>query len=70
MPHGVEGEEVVLADAVRVAEELEAGLEDARLGVLQEEPGVSSRTSSEFCAVPPRARDAQDLEKGDVKRTW
>ena len=35
MPHGVEGEEVVFADAVGFAEELEAGFEDARFGVLE-----------------------------------
>lgn len=35
MAHGVEGEEVVLADAVGFAQELEAGLEDARFGVLE-----------------------------------
>lgn len=33
--HGVEGQEIVLADAVRLAQELEPGLEDARLGVLE-----------------------------------
>lgn len=35
MAHGVEGEEVVFADAVRFAQELEAGFEDAALGVLE-----------------------------------
>ena len=35
MSHGVEGEEVVFADAVGLAEELEARFEDARLGVLE-----------------------------------
>lgn len=33
--HGVEGQEVVFADAVRFAQELEAGFEDARFGVLE-----------------------------------
>ena len=35
MAHGVEGEKVVLANAVCFAQELEAGFEDARLGVLE-----------------------------------
>lgn len=35
MPHGIEGEEVVFADAVCLAQELEAGFEDARFGVLE-----------------------------------
>ena len=35
VPHGVEGEEVVFADAVRLAEELEPRFEDARLRVLE-----------------------------------
>ena len=35
MPHGVKGEEVVLADAVRLAQELEPGFEDAGFGVLE-----------------------------------
>ena len=34
MSHRVKGEKVVLADPVRVAEELEASLQDARFGVL------------------------------------
>lgn len=35
MAHGVEGEEVVFADAVGFAQELEAGFEDARFRVLE-----------------------------------
>ena len=35
MAHGVEGEEVVFADTVGFAEELEAGFEDAGFGVLE-----------------------------------
>ena len=35
MAHGVEGEEIVFADAVGFAQELEPGFENARLGVLE-----------------------------------
>ena len=35
VPHGVEGEEVVFADAVGFAQELEAGFQDAGFGVLE-----------------------------------
>ena len=35
MPHGVERQEVVLANTVRLAEEFEAGFQNARFGVLE-----------------------------------
>ena len=35
MPHRIEGEEVIFADAVRLAQEFEARFEDAGLGVLE-----------------------------------
>ena len=35
MPHSVEREKVVFADTVRLAQELEAGFEDAGLSVLE-----------------------------------
>ena len=35
MPHGVERQEVVLANTIRLAEELETGFQDTRLGVLE-----------------------------------
>ena len=45
MSHGVERQEVVLANAVRLAEELEAGFQDARLGVLE------GNAHAEHCAA-------------------
>lgn len=43
VPHRVEGEEVVLADAVRLAQELESRLEDARFRVLERHPDAQHR---------------------------
>lgn len=43
MAHGVEGEEVVLADSVGVAKVFEARFEDARFGVLLSEVMVGRR---------------------------
>lgn len=43
--HGVEGEEVVFADAVGFAEELEAGFEDAGFGVLEGDADAEHRAA-------------------------
>ena len=43
MPHCIEGQEVVLANAVRLAEELEAGFKDAGFGVLKRHADAEHR---------------------------
>lgn len=45
MPHGVERQEVVLPDTVVLAEEFEAGFEDARLCVLERDSDTQHRTA-------------------------
>lgn len=45
MAHRVEGEEVVFADAVRLAQELEAGLQDAGFRVLERHAHAEHRSS-------------------------
>ena len=45
MAHGVEGEKVIFSDAIRLAEELEAGFEDAGFGVLEGDTDTEHRTA-------------------------
>ena len=60
MSHGVEGEEVVFADAIGLAEKFEAGFQDSRLGVLEGYAYAEHRSSVvvveiyTFRHLPPR----------------
>lgn len=62
--HGVEAQEVVLADAIRFAQELEAGLEDAGLGVLEGDPDAEHGAA----VVVVEINALGDFPAGDAKQ--
>jgi len=61
--HGVEGEEVVFADAVGFAQELEAGFEDAGFSVLERDADTEDGAAIVVVEVDALA----DFAAGDAK---
>lgn len=64
MAHGVEGEEVVFTNAIRLAQELEAGFENAGFGVL--EGNANAKHGAAVLVV--EIDSLGDLTTGDAKQ--